>query len=77
MAADATAARVMSHDVDDVKQLGMGYEMGLGEIREASIELVGERLDDLRLEWQPAKLRPTPPPSVRGGRTDGAHHAWV
>lgn len=77
VAADATAARVMSHDVNDVQQLGMGYEMGLGEIREASIELVGERLDDLRLEWRPAKLRPTPPPPVRGGQRDGGHHGWA
>ena len=72
-----SAARVMGHDVNDVKQLGMGYEMGLGEIREGSIELVGERLDDLRLEWRPAKLRPAAPPSARGGRRDGTHHRWA
>lgn len=57
MAADATAARIMSHNVADVKQLRMGYEMGLGEIREESIEIVGEKLDDLRVEWLPAKLK--------------------
>lgn len=57
MAADATAARIMSHNVNQVKQLGMGYDMGLGEIRESSIEIVGERLDDLRVPWQPATLR--------------------
>jgi uncharacterized protein (DUF362 family) len=57
MAADATAARIMSHNVNQVKQLGMGYNMGLGEIRESSIEIVGERLDDLRVPWQPATLR--------------------
>ena len=56
VAADATAARVMSHDVAAVKQVVMGHEMGLGEIREESIEIVGERLDDLRVEWLPAKL---------------------
>jgi hypothetical protein len=56
VAADATAARVMSHDVATVKQLGMAYEMGLGEMREESIEIVGERLDDLRVAWLPAKL---------------------
>jgi uncharacterized protein (DUF362 family) len=56
VAADATAARIMSHDVAEVKQLGMAYEMGLGEMREESIEIVGERLDDLRVEWLPAKL---------------------
>jgi uncharacterized protein (DUF362 family) len=56
VAADATAARIMSHDVAEVKQLGMAYEMGLGEMREESIEILGERLDDLRVEWRPANL---------------------
>jgi uncharacterized protein (DUF362 family) len=57
MAADATAARIMNHDVSNVKQLGMGFNMGLGEIRENSIEMLGEKLDDLRVEWAPAMLR--------------------
>ena len=56
MAADATAARIMSHDVAKVRQLGMGYELGLGEIHADRIEMVGEGLDDLRVEWQPARL---------------------
>ena len=30
MAADATVARIMNHDVGHMKQLGIGYEMGLG-----------------------------------------------
>jgi len=57
MAADATAARIMSHDVSKIKQLTMGAEMGLGEIREQSIEMVGEKLDNVRVEWQPAKMK--------------------
>jgi uncharacterized protein (DUF362 family) len=57
VAADATAARVMSHDVTDMKQLTMGFEMGLGEIRENAIELVGEELDDIRVPWAPAELK--------------------
>ncbi len=57
VAADATAARIMSHDVSDITQLRMGNEMGLGEIREDAIEVVGERLDDLRVEWRPAALK--------------------
>ena len=57
MAADATAARIMSHNTKKVKQLTMGFEMGLGEIREESIEIVGEKLDDLRMEWKPAKMK--------------------
>jgi uncharacterized protein (DUF362 family) len=57
MAADATAARIMSHDVGDVKQLEMGFDMDLGEIRRNSIEMIGEKLDDLRVPWAPANLR--------------------
>jgi uncharacterized protein (DUF362 family) len=57
VAADATAARIMSHEAAAVTQLGMGYEMGLGEMREGYIEIVGERLDDLQIEWLPARLR--------------------
>ncbi|MGD8699728.1 MAG: DUF362 domain-containing protein [Gemmatimonadales bacterium] len=57
VAADATAARVMSHSVSGCRQLQMAYEMELGEIRENRIELVGERLDDLRVDWRPAQLR--------------------
>jgi uncharacterized protein (DUF362 family) len=53
MAADATAARVMSHNVPEVAQLTMGYAMGLGEINEESIELVGESLSDIQMPWQP------------------------
>jgi uncharacterized protein (DUF362 family) len=56
VAADATAARIMSHDVADVEQLGMAYERGLGEMREDRIEIVGEKLDDLRVDWTPAEL---------------------
>jgi uncharacterized protein (DUF362 family) len=57
MAADATAARIMNHDTRKVKQLAMGFEMGLGEIREEAIEVLGERLDNLRVNWKPARLK--------------------
>ena len=56
MAADATAARIMSHDTNNVLQLTMGFNMGLGEIRENLIEILGEKLDNLRVPWQPATL---------------------
>jgi uncharacterized protein (DUF362 family) len=56
MAADATAARIMSHDTREVVQLAMGFTMGLGEIREQSIEMVGEGLDNLRVAGEPARL---------------------
>jgi uncharacterized protein (DUF362 family) len=57
MAADATAARIMSHDTKTVKQLTMGFQMGLGEIHEESIEIVGEDLQNLRVGWEPAKIK--------------------
>jgi len=57
MAADATAARLMNHQVENIKQLTMGYNMGLGEIREDSIEITGEKLDNLISSWKPARLK--------------------
>ena len=57
MAADATAARIMSHDTEKVKQLAMGFDMGLGQIREQSIEILGEKLDNLRVKWKPARIK--------------------
>jgi uncharacterized protein (DUF362 family) len=57
MAADATAARIMSHDPKKVKQLTVGFDMGLGEIREQSIQILGEKLDNLRVAWKPARVR--------------------
>jgi uncharacterized protein (DUF362 family) len=57
MAADATAARIMSHDTNRVKHLAMGFDMGLGEVREQSIEILGEKLDHLRVEWKPARMK--------------------
>ena len=57
IAADATACRIMNHDTRKIKQLGMGFDMGLGEIREEAIELLGEKIDNLRVPWKPATLR--------------------
>jgi len=57
VAADATAARIMDHNVYDVTQLRMASEMRLGEINESLIEIVGERLRDLQVEWEHATLR--------------------
>ena len=57
MAADATAARIMNHDVYKIVQLSMGFNMGLGEIREKSIEFLGENIDNLQMDWKPAQLK--------------------
>jgi uncharacterized protein (DUF362 family) len=64
VAADATAARIIKHDVSSIRQLTMAYAMGLGEVREEAIQIIGERLDDLRVDWIPAEL--SVPPSAEG-----------
>ncbi len=57
MAADATAARVMNFHVPNIKQLTMGYDMGLGEINEESIEMIGEKLSNIKMNWKAANLK--------------------
>ena len=42
--------------IDLVSQLTMGFHMGLGEIREEAIEVVGEKLGTLISPWKPARL---------------------
>ncbi len=53
-AADATAARIMGQNPDDIRQLVLARQLGVGQTRADRIELVGAKLDDLRVEWQPA-----------------------
>ena len=57
MAADSTAARIMSHDPTTISQITLGYDMGLGEIQEDSIEILGEKIDNLQVAWKPANLK--------------------
>jgi len=54
VAADATAARIMSHEVMQVEHLHMAYDQGLGQIREDLIELIGADLGELIVDWRPA-----------------------
>jgi uncharacterized protein (DUF362 family) len=57
VAADATAARVMSHGDSYVERiLSRARQQGLGEMREEAIEIVGAKLSELRVEWKPARL---------------------
>jgi uncharacterized protein (DUF362 family) len=53
-AADATAARIMSHDVSTIRQLTMAQEQGLGETREEAIHIDGAKLEDLIVDWKAA-----------------------
>ncbi len=57
MAADASAARIMNHDSNKIKQLTMGFNMELGEIRRENIEIVGDKLENLRVMWKSARLK--------------------
>lgn len=57
MAVDATAAQIMGHDTGRIRHLAMGFDMGLGEIRQEAIEVLGEKLDNLRVDWKPAGMK--------------------
>ena len=57
VAADATAARVMSHEAAYVGEiLPMARADGMGAICESSIELVGATIEELRVPWEPANV---------------------
>ena len=51
VAVDATAARIVKHEVGEVKQLGMASAQGLGRVREEDIQVVGPPLEELRVDW--------------------------
>jgi len=57
VAADATAARVINLDVSYVDQiLSSARKKNLGVIDLESISMLGEKLDNLRVDWTPARL---------------------
>ncbi len=55
VAADATATRIIGHKPNAVKHLASAFDRGLGQAREDLIELEGADLNDLRMDWEPAK----------------------
>lgn len=56
VAADATAARVMGLESPFASEiLTMARDAGLGVLGAPSIDLLGERLDDLRVPWAAAQ----------------------
>jgi len=55
-AVDATAARVITHDVSTITHLQMAYNQGIGQIQENRIELAGASLAELRVDWKPAEI---------------------
>ncbi len=54
VAADATAARMINHEVDRVPHIQRAHEQGLGQAQRDHIDLVGATLNELRMEWEPA-----------------------
>jgi uncharacterized protein (DUF362 family) len=56
VAADATAARLISHDPAGIKQFKVAVGQGLGQAAEDRIEVKGGKLSELRVKWQPAEL---------------------
>jgi uncharacterized protein (DUF362 family) len=55
-AADATAARIIGHDVEAIDHLQMAYAQGVGQIREDMIDVTGATVDDLQMDWVPAEI---------------------
>jgi uncharacterized protein (DUF362 family) len=53
-AADATAVRITGQDVSQIRQLNMALAQGIGEPREERIEIVGEKIADVQMQWIPA-----------------------
>jgi len=55
-AVDATAARIIGLDVEQVPYLVQAFEQGLGQINLDQIVLEGANLDELRVDFKPADL---------------------
>ncbi|HOZ49624.1 MAG TPA: DUF362 domain-containing protein [Candidatus Hydrogenedentes bacterium] len=55
-AASAVGSRIMGIEPENVKHLRMAHEQGFGQIRADSIDLRGERLEDLQVAWTPASM---------------------
>lgn len=53
VALDATSARVISLNAEDVTHVRLAYEQGLGQMLEEKITLTGATLDEIRMPWQP------------------------
>jgi uncharacterized protein (DUF362 family) len=54
VAVDSTATRIIGHDPRYVKHLREAFVQGMGEIREERIEVVGESIANVRMDWLPS-----------------------
>lgn len=70
VAADTAAAIMMNHEVSEIKQLLMAHDRGLGNMHERSFNIVGEKLENLRVDWAPASLSSFPLPTKEDSETE-------
>lgn len=52
VAVDSVASSAMGIEPEEVMTIKLGYEAGLGEMDIEKIEVVGERLDEVRMKWK-------------------------
>jgi len=56
VAADATVARLIGQDPDNVRHIRNAHRQGMGQAQEDRIEIIGERLEHVSVEFKPAEL---------------------
>ncbi len=54
VAADAVACRVMEHDPTKIKHIMTAHKRGLGPIDTSKMNLSGEKIDDVKVPFEPA-----------------------
>ena len=54
VAADSVACRIMDHDPKEIKHIMTAYKRGLGPIDVKDIDLLGERIEDVKDPFEPA-----------------------
>ena len=56
LAVDATCARIMSFDPERIEVLVNAYKKGIGKLKEDEIEVVGEKIEDVRRKFKPPPM---------------------
>ncbi len=54
VAVDAVGTRITGQDPFHVPHIAMAFHQGLGQMRPSMINLVGQRLEDVQMDWVPA-----------------------
>lgn len=55
VAVDSMATRIIGHDPRYVKHLRDAFDQGMGEMRKKYIDLIGGRLTNISMQWQPSE----------------------